>query len=464
MDYSIRPGSKPTVTVLVPTPPRRSRVVWGCSWYRVERRYSVFTAGTYRNVVRAELGNPKGPSLRRGSCRTPVLKIQALSAVELLLEMQLKIAVKVKRSRNKCHRAGNTDLFYMSLAQKHQSCFISTQPQSGPGERKGKHALCSRSKRTLLFPSTEWDFWLAWITYILGLCANIFCNISVHYGAGQHMDDLDPEAAKVAIMWQWILFQTYVVAHMFGKLAIIAFLLEFERDLPLTRKYLLYVVGAINVAVNMGTSSLQWQQCKPVAKTWDDDIAGVCVGRERNTQGGFVQGSFGAAIDIFLTVYPIAVFWQLKMSLNIKIGLSILFSFGLITAACAIVKTVGISLLGATDTTYQLATLDIYSLTEMWIVLIVGCLPPTKQLVTRLVRKARGFSSQGQSSGIAGARTSKRGYIAQVDPSRSGPEYDHRSDVTSKKPTPSDSEEDILVHDGIKMTRTVNVDQRYLNS
>lgn len=99
----------------------------------------------------------------------------------------------------------------------------------------------------------------------------------------------------------------------------------------------------------------------------------------------------------------------------------------------------------------------------MWIVLIVGCLPPTKQLVTRLVRKARGFS-QGESSNIAGARTSKRGYIAQLDPSRSGPEYNHRADVTSKKPTPSDSEEDILVYDGIKMTRTVNVDQRYLNS
>lgn len=87
MDYFLRPGSKPTMTVLVPTPPRRSRVVWGYSWYRVERRYSVFTAGTYRNVVRAELGNQKGPSLRRGSCRTPVLKIQGLSAVELLLEM-----------------------------------------------------------------------------------------------------------------------------------------------------------------------------------------------------------------------------------------------------------------------------------------------------------------------------------------------------------------------------------------
>ncbi|OBT68969.1 hypothetical protein VE03_01434 [Pseudogymnoascus sp. 23342-1-I1] len=329
-------------------------------------------------------------------------------------------------------------------------------------------AVCSflmgmRTVSCYLTKGYRWDFWLAWITYILGLCANIFCNISVHYGAGQHMGNLDPEVAKVAIMWQWILFQTYVVAHMFGKLAIIAFLLEFERDLPLARKYLLYVVGAINVAVNIGTSSLQWQQCKPVAKTWDDDIAGVCVGRERNTQGGFVQGSFGAAIDIFLTVYPIAVFWQLNMSLNIKIGLSVLFSFGLITAACAIIKTVSIGLLGATDTTYQLATLDIYSLTEMWIVLIVGCLPPTKQLVTRLVRKARGFS-QGKSSNIAGARTSKRGYIAQVDPSRSGPEYNHRADVTSKKPTPSDSEEDILVYDGIKMTRTVNVDQRYLNS
>ncbi|KAL5323889.1 hypothetical protein ACEPPN_008431 [Leptodophora sp. 'Broadleaf-Isolate-01'] len=97
-------------------------------------------------------------------------------------------------------------------------------------------------------------------------------------------------------MWTWILFQTYVVSQMFGKLSIIAFLLEFERNVPAARKWLLYVVAFINVAVNMGTSSLQWQQCKPVAKTWDDDIAGV-------------------------------------------------------TVACAILKTVGISLLDATDTT-----------------------------------------------------------------------------------------------------------------
>lgn len=99
----------------------------------------------------------------------------------------------------------------------------------------------------------------------------------------------------------------------------------------------------------------------------------------------------------------------------------------------------------------------------MWIVLIVGCVPPTKQLFSRLLRRARGFS-KNESSNNTGARASKRGYIAQVDPSRSGPEYNHRAVVTSKNLTATDSEENILVHDGIKMTRTVNVDQRDPNS
>ncbi|KAH9218019.1 hypothetical protein DL95DRAFT_406353 [Leptodontidium sp. 2 PMI_412] len=293
---------------------------------------------------------------------------------------------------------------------------------------------------------------------VVGFAANIFCTISVHYGAGQHTADLDKEAVKTAIMWTWILFQTYVVSQMFGKLSIIAFLLEFERNVPTARKWLLYVVAFINVAVNMGTSSLQWQQCKPVAKTWDDDIAGVCVGRQRNTQGGYIQGSIGAAIDVFLVVYPMVMFWKLQMDRTVKIGLCVLFSLGLLTVACAILKTVGISLLDATDTTYQLATLAVYSLTELWVVLIVGCVPPTKQLLSRVLRKARGFSTR-ESSDRTGVNTSKRGYISQTDPARGWPEYHHKSRISSKKMPTSDSEEDILGHEGIRMTRTVNVEQ-----
>lgn len=99
----------------------------------------------------------------------------------------------------------------------------------------------------------------------------------------------------------------------------------------------------------------------------------------------------------------------------------------------------------------------------MWIVLIVGCVPPTKQLFSRLVRRARGIS-EGETSDNTAARISKRGYFAQVDPSRSGPEYNQRTDVTTKNQTFSDSEENILVHDGIKMTRTFKVDQKDTNS
>jgi hypothetical protein len=116
--------------------------------------------------------------------------------------------------------------------------------------------------------------------------------MAVYHGTGQHIENVDPDDLATQMMLQWIVYQVYVVSHMFGKLAIIAFLLQFERDIPSKRKYLLYAVGAILIIVNLGTSSLQWQQCVPLAATWDVRVPGVCDGYWRNVRGCYAKGGW----------------------------------------------------------------------------------------------------------------------------------------------------------------------------
>lgn len=118
--------------------------------------------------------------------------------------------------------------------------------------------------------------------------------IAVYHGTGLHIEVVSPDDLAISMMWQWIVYQTYVVSHMFGKLAIIALLLQIERDIPGGRKYLLYAVGAILIIVNLGTSSLQWQQCVPMAATWDVRVVGVCDGYWRNVRGCYAKGGWSS--------------------------------------------------------------------------------------------------------------------------------------------------------------------------
>jgi len=287
--------------------------------------------------------------------------------------------------------------------------------------------------------------------------------ISVHYGAGKHQDELSYSEVVNAVRWQWILFYVYVIASGFSKLAIIAFLLEFERNITSRRKYLLYAIGAVIIVTNYSTSALQWMQCKPVTKTWDNNVLGVCDGRERNTKGGYVQGSVGAITDAMLSIYPMVVFWQLQMDLKVRLGVCALFLTGLVCSACAVLKTVAISNLSSSDTTYDLALMDIYSLTELWVTLMVSCVPVIKQVVTRLI-KGQSLSRREE---VSAANPSKLGYVNQHDDA-SKPHSDvynlgrldrYRAGVTAKEAF--SSEESILHQEqglhGITVSKTVRV-------
>jgi hypothetical protein len=120
-----------------------------------------------------------------------------------------------------------------------------------------------------------------------------------------------------------------VLAIAFGKMAVIQFILQLEGT-NRNGKRILYFCAACNFLVSFLFIPLLWAQCKPVTKIWNPSIAGACDGKERYTTFAYFQGSFGATLDTALALYPAIMLWHLQVKLHIKLGLIILFGFGIV--------------------------------------------------------------------------------------------------------------------------------------
>jgi len=44
----------------------------------------------------------------------------------------------------------------------------------------------------------------------------------------------------------------------------------------------------------------------------------------------YFQGTFGASLDTALALYPAVMLWHLQVKLHIKLGLIVLFGFGIV--------------------------------------------------------------------------------------------------------------------------------------
>ncbi|KUM66226.1 hypothetical protein ACN42_g803 [Penicillium freii] len=185
---------------------------------------------------------------------------------------------------------------------------------------------------------------------------------------------------------------------MLGKLAILAFLLQI-RGRNERKPWFLIILGVLIGAINTTVLGTILGQCIPMNKLWDNSVEGTCnSGRKVNQNYSFFQASFNALSDVLLAVYPVHLFWKLQMKLRIKVVLSILMGLGWIAAFCSAVKTYELkALTETTDITYAQSDLLIWASTEAWIVIMVGCIPPIRPLMDKVLQRL-GFTSKKTST------------------------------------------------------------------
>ncbi|KAI9925416.1 hypothetical protein MW887_005797 [Aspergillus wentii] len=253
----------------------------------------------------------------------------------------------------------------------------------------------------------RWDFVLAALAVTTGITAQIFLQISVNAGLGQHIDTI-PEAHRIiALKWAWVFQLLAIATSCFGKLAIVMFLVQI-RGRHERKPWFLLILGWLILVFNVTVFGTILGQCHPVQKLWDDSLPGSCdPGRKNNQNYSFFQASFNTFSDAALATYPMHLFWKLQMRLRLKVALSLLMGMGWIAAACSGVKTYELQALTTTgDITYALSHLIIWASTEGWIVVIVGCIPPIRPLIERIFQKlglTKKSSSPLRPSGAYGA-------------------------------------------------------------
>ncbi|CAH0018352.1 unnamed protein product [Clonostachys rhizophaga] len=74
--------------------------------------------------------------------------------------------------------------------------------------------------------------------------------------------------------------------------------------------------------------------CTPVQRNWDRTVEGTCGDRSLYKYPAI----FNLVLDLVILALPQRIIWKLKMHKRRKIGLSILFSFGILACVCAAVR------------------------------------------------------------------------------------------------------------------------------
>ncbi|KAF2151589.1 hypothetical protein K461DRAFT_294493 [Myriangium duriaei CBS 260.36] len=229
----------------------------------------------------------------------------------------------------------------------------------------------------------NWDFFWIVLSFIFALASGVPLLVALHNGLGRHTADLRWEQVEAVIEYEWIAISVGITACLFGKLAIIALLLDIQGTLIRFGRHLMYFVATVLVLSWMSVIIVSWVQCIPIQKTWNILLPGTCEGESYSMYLSYVNGAINIAVDIFLSLYPILIMWNLKLKTKTKVVTCLLMAGGAFASFACIVRTRLAKLMWdkITDATYTFGEFAIYALLEMWLIIILGSLPSLRPLL-----------------------------------------------------------------------------------
>ncbi|KAI1461803.1 hypothetical protein F4805DRAFT_245270 [Annulohypoxylon moriforme] len=216
----------------------------------------------------------------------------------------------------------------------------------------------------------------------------------LHYtGFFVHQWDIQVKQLLAYSYVSYIYTIIYTQAMLFSKAAII---LEWARlFIPRGRRGTFYwlsrLATLLNIIVYTAATLISALSCKPIDKFWKDYLPGTCIDRLALAT---CLAAFNLAMDIFILVLPQQVIWSLQMEKTRKIGVSIVFSVGLLACGCAITRTILIIQLNYTDdAVYQLTQSFLIAFSEVTCVLLVFYVPAVPRAFVRNNLPSRILSS-----------------------------------------------------------------------
>ncbi|KAI9713805.1 MAG: hypothetical protein M1820_000535 [Bogoriella megaspora] len=304
-----------------------------------------------------------------------------------------------------------------------------------------------------------WPADMIWVTisFTFAMIAQVLLVFAACYGIGNHQSAVDPKTAQTGFLYQWIFHVFSILSMGFGKLAIVALLLNIQGPTHPKKRIFLLFVGSSTMFLDAFQATFVWFQCEPKRKLWLSDLPGNCDLQTQILASGVFQGTWSATSDFILAIYPIFVFWGLNASLKMRLGLAGLFLGGLVAGVAAIMKSVSIlTLLAKSDVLYAVSPLMLWAVTENWLIIIMGSIPPIRALFVRFFRRMgltpSSKNSYGDSVHLSNMRPSQRDRLGSRRSTGLGSDFI----IMSKS---ADGIEEVPRKDGgIRITTNVTVD------
>ncbi|KAI2465983.1 hypothetical protein F4781DRAFT_369682 [Annulohypoxylon bovei var. microspora] len=203
--------------------------------------------------------------------------------------------------------------------------------------------------------------------------AAFFIHALFRGGLGKPSVELEPNQQVILARMTFISSIAWIVGNLFAKLSILylynrIFTVEKFRQISCAVICLTVVYGIVFFAIFVS-------HCQPVSNLWNPQPGGWC--RVIATEE-FSSTCSSLVIDLIIIVLPMPILWGLHMTLYKRVILSIMFSIGLITIAVMswrLVQTTQTVEHPERDFLTQMPTLGLIVMLELWLGVIVACIP-----------------------------------------------------------------------------------------
>ncbi|PGH36615.1 hypothetical protein GX50_00474 [[Emmonsia] crescens] len=295
--------------------------------------------------------------------------------------------------------------------------------------------LARIATRTRLMQRWGWDDAFMCLAMACALVNTICVTICIHYGTGRHVYYLNDYQKVQANKFNWISQGFHVMSTNWGKVSVGLFLLRIV-DRAKRKRYIFFGSMALLTVVNSVCVYTIYGQCTPTTALWNGTgpgKKGSCWHPNIQRDYAFFQGSFSAASDLILALYPVFIIWQLQMARNLKIGLTCVLALGIVATAAAIVKTIFLAeLVARADYTFETINLTTWISTEQYLIIIAACIPTLGPLFTATTGRTPSGRRAGASPGYRPSGSHSRRYFHQ------GPSAGGGSGLSFKKRGGSD--------------------------
>ncbi|KAB5559648.1 hypothetical protein GE09DRAFT_62430 [Coniochaeta sp. 2T2.1] len=245
---------------------------------------------------------------------------------------------------------------------------------------------CKVSRRRSLW----WDDWIMIASWVL-LVANVgvITAMVVYDQYGRHTWELDTPNSDSLFLLTCVRITLAVTALAWTKTAFAVTLLRVSEGWM--KKLEWFIIISMNILRGL-TALFLWIQCTPLRKSWTPSIQeGTCWWPNQFDGMWFsvAAGAYSAAMDFLLALLPWKLLYGMRMRKTEKFGIAVAMSMGFVVGIIAIIKTVKIPKLAASDL-YESVDVVLWDITEISITIVAACVPVLRVLVRDIRRGTEG--------------------------------------------------------------------------